>query len=116
MLYKLLRDDVWKRRASYVPWAPVDDLDGFVHLSTRTQIHETARQHFSGLDSVWLLDIAASELTPGSLRWEPSRGGVLFPHVYGDIPLGAVRRAERLPRGAQGELLFPPDLLPLSEC
>lgn len=69
--------------------APVDLADGYIHLSTETQLAETVRKHFAGQDDLW---IAAVDLIPlhDQLRWEPSRGGALFPHLYAELPLTAV--------------------------
>lgn len=69
--------------------APVDLADGYVHLSAESQLAETVLKHFAGQDDLW---IAAVDLIAvhDHLRWEPSRGGALFPHLYADLPLSAV--------------------------
>lgn len=69
--------------------APVDLADGYIHLSTEAQLVETLLKHFAGQDDLW---IATVDLTAvhQDLRWEPSRGGQLFPHVYAELPLAAV--------------------------
>ena len=67
-----------------MPRAPVDVSDGFVHLSSAAQVEETAAKHFAGQTELLLLDVDETRLVPGTLRWEPSRGGALFPHVYGE--------------------------------
>ena len=101
-LYKILDASSWARVEAHVPWAEVDEADGFVHLSARSQVRETARRHFAGKRDLVLLTIDPDRLTPGTLRWEPSRGGALFPHVYGDIPREAVTREEPLEEGPDG--------------
>jgi uncharacterized protein (DUF952 family) len=68
---------------------PIDDRDGFIHLSTAAQLRETLALHFRGQDHLVLLAVRADDVE-GTLRWEPSRGGQLFPHVYGDLPMSAV--------------------------
>jgi uncharacterized protein (DUF952 family) len=61
--------------------APVDIRDGYIHFSTREQAPETAARHFAGEDDLWLLACEADALAP-ALKWEPARGGALFPHLY----------------------------------
>ena len=77
--------------------APVDLADGYIHFSTREQVAETAAKHFAGQDDLVLLEIDADAFADDALKWEPSRGGALFPHLYGDLELSAVRWAKPLP-------------------
>jgi uncharacterized protein (DUF952 family) len=93
-LFKILAREAWAGAGEVVPWAAVDRADGFVHLSAAHQVEETAARHFANRDDLVLLEIFPDRLGPGTLRWEPSRGGELFPHVYGDIPREAVGRTE----------------------
>jgi uncharacterized protein (DUF952 family) len=94
-----------------VPWAAIDETDGFVHLSAADQVHETARRHFASQTSLVLIALESERLNEGTLRWEPSRGGALFPHVYGDVPLGAVLSVHALVGDdAPGEFSFPAEL------
>ncbi|MEJ7927625.1 DUF952 domain-containing protein [Sphingobium sp. AN641] len=86
--------------------APVDLADGYIHLSTRNQAAETAARHFAGQDGLVMLmvDLAAF----GDLiRWEPSRGGALFPHLYADLPMSAVAGKVVLRLGDDGTHQFP---------
>ena len=69
--------------------APIDLLDGYIHLSTEQQLVETLLKHFTGQDDLWIATIDLVALQD-DLRWEPSRGGQLFPHVYAALPLSAV--------------------------
>jgi uncharacterized protein (DUF952 family) len=71
--------------------SPVDRRDGFIHFSTADQLADTARKHFSGQHDLLLLAVDVEQL---ELRWEPSRGGQLFPHLYGALPLSAVLTVE----------------------
>ncbi len=71
--------------------AAIDLADGYIHLSTAAQVHETARLHFRGQQNLALLEVETAALGAG-LRYEPSRGGALFPHLYGPLPVAAVRR------------------------
>ncbi|MBC2669494.1 DUF952 domain-containing protein [Novosphingobium piscinae] len=69
--------------------APIDLADGYIHLSTAEQLVETLRKHFAGQDDLWIAAIDLDALAP-QVKWEPSRGGQLFPHVYAALPLSAV--------------------------
>ena len=69
--------------------APIDLADGYIHLSTEVQLVETLLKHFAGQDDLWIATIDLVALD-ADVRWEPSRGGQLFPHVYGALPLRAV--------------------------
>ncbi len=78
----------WRKAGSWLG-APVDLADGHVHLSAADQVAETLAKHFAGQTN---LSIAEVDLTAlgDAVRWEPSRGGALFPHVYGELPWSAV--------------------------
>ena len=84
---KILRPEEWAAlmESGETPGAPIDVQDGYVHLSTREQVAETVARHFAGATDLWLLTLDADELS--ALRWEPSRGGALFPHLYGPLRL-----------------------------
>ena len=86
--------------------AEIDLADGYIHLSTATQVAETLAKHFAGREGLVLLTIDPGRL-PEPLRWEPARGGALFPHLYADLPWSAVRRADPLPVGADGKHQLP---------
>jgi uncharacterized protein (DUF952 family) len=76
--------------------APIDIEDGYIHLSTAEQVAETAAKHFAGLSDLVLAEVDL-EVLGDTVHWEPSRGGQLFPHVYGTIPLDAVTDARAIP-------------------
>lgn len=99
VIYKIHTDAQWKasRAQGRIAWADVDRADGFVHLSAAHQVRETAEKWFAGQTDLWLVTIDVERVDAGSLRWETSRGGDAFPHVYGEIGLEAVVRADRLP-------------------
>ena len=86
--------------------APVDLADGYIHLSTADQLDETVSRHFAGQDNLHVaaVDLEALEDT---VKWEPSRGGAMFPHVYGILPLSAVIAYGPLERGADGKVSLP---------
>ncbi|UUP18084.1 DUF952 domain-containing protein [Nitratireductor thuwali] len=89
--------------------APVDIADGFIHFSTAGQVVETAKKHFSGQDDLVLVAVDPEKLGK-QLRYEPSRGGALFPHLYAPLRLDAVLWVRPLPLGAEGHEF--PDLSP----
>ncbi|MEO3776397.1 DUF952 domain-containing protein [Micromonospora sp. B11E3] len=98
MIYKLLTTAEWDaaRDAGHFAGSAVDHQDGFIHLSAAGQVVETARRHFAGVTGLTLLAVDPAALD-GRLRWEPSRGGELFPHLYGALPVAAVVEAHALP-------------------
>jgi uncharacterized protein (DUF952 family) len=102
--FKILGRDDWSVWTAAGRWAgsAVDLADGFIHLSTPEQLAETARRHYAGRDDLVLAEVALDDL-PG-LVWEPSRGGALFPHIYGALDLAAVRAARALAVTAGGEM------------
>jgi len=107
-IYKICGTSEWRaaERAGDFRGAAVDVRDGFIHFSTAAQVGETAARHFAGAADLMLVAVDAEALD-GALKWEVSRGGDLFPHLYGVLPLAAVRWARPLPLGPQGRHLFP---------
>jgi uncharacterized protein (DUF952 family) len=83
-----------------------DEADGFIHFSTATQVVSSAAKHRAGQSDLVILEVDATALGP-ALRWEPSRGGQLFPHLYGPLPAQAVLRVAPLPLGENGRHVFP---------
>jgi uncharacterized protein (DUF952 family) len=90
--------------------SPLDLRDGFIHFSTAEQVKETAAMYFAGQADLVLVAFDGSALGPG-LRYEPSRGGALFPHLYGPLDPKAALWVKPLALGADGVHAFP-DLLP----
>jgi uncharacterized protein (DUF952 family) len=88
-IYKICDAAEWRavERAGEFTGAPVDLADGYIHFSAADQVEETAAKHFAGQRDLVLVAVAADALGP-ALKWEPSRGGALFPHLYGKLPLG----------------------------
>ena len=109
LIYKICPRPLWQEaeRHGVFRGAPVDRADGYIHFSTAEQVRETAAKHFAGQLDLVLVAVEADALGP-ALKWEPSRGGALFPHLYGDLPLGHVRSVEPLPLGSDGVHQFPP--------
>ena len=79
----------------------VDRADGFIHLSAADQLAETAAKHYAGRHSLRLLEVDLAALGE-TLVWEPSRGGALFPHIYGPLPAAAVIADRGLSVSAEG--------------
>lgn len=98
MIYKILQFDEWRiaREAGTFHGSPVDAKDGFIHFSTASQLAETAARHFAGRTGLVLLWVDETRLA-APLKWEPSRGGDLFPHLYGALPVSAVTHVDDLP-------------------
>lgn len=96
-IYKLLDAGAWDaaRAAGVFTGSGVDLRDGYIHFSDGAQAQETARLHFKGRDNLVLLSVDAGRLG-AALKWEPSRGGALFPHLYGTLPVEAVSEARAL--------------------
>lgn len=107
LIYKILRRPEWDafRAAGRTDGAPVDQADGYIHFSTAAQVAETAERYFSTESNLVLVAFDAA-LLGGHLRWEPSRGGALFPHLYRALELSDVVWDKSLPLGATGHI-FP---------
>lgn len=107
-LYKVISESDWMviREADSFGGCGIDLDDGFIHLSDPTQIRGTVERYFAGRQDLVLLAVQAS-LLGESLRYEPSRDGILFPHVYGSIPMAAITSVDALPTGADGKHQFP---------
>lgn len=108
LIYKICSEALWREaeRVGVFAGAAIDLEDGYIHFSTAAQAPETAARHFAGQGDLVLVAIAAEALGD-SLRWEPSRGGDLFPHLYGALRLDAVRWVRPLPLGPDGRHVFP---------
>lgn len=86
--------------------APIDLADGYIHLSTAEQVTETVNKHFAGQTGLFVAAVDLAALGD-AVKWEPSRGGQLFPHVYAALPLSAVTAHGPLARGSDGAVLLP---------
>lgn len=102
MIYKICSRDEWNKamEAGEYRGAPIDLEDGFIHFSTETQMKETAAKHFSGQRNLILVGFDEA-IFGSSLRWEPSRGGALFPHLYDTIDSSVAHRVYDLPWNEQ---------------
>lgn len=107
-IYKICPAPLWRQAeaAGVFAGAPVDLADGFIHFSTAPQVRETAARHFAGQQDLLLVAVDAARLGD-RLKYEVSRGGALFPHLYGPLDLAAVRWVKPLPIGETGGHSFP---------
>ncbi len=107
-IYKITPETLWRAAEAEGRFtgAPVDLADGFIHFSTRDQATETAKRHFAGQTGLLLIAVDAGQLGE-KLVFEPSRGGALFPHLYGPMALSAVKWVKPLPLGPDGAHEFP---------
>ena len=96
LIYKICSADLWHQaeKEGVFRGAEIDLTDGFIHFSTAGQVQETAEKHFAGQPGLVLVCVATNAL---DLVWEPSRGGALFPHLYGVLDLANVRWVRPLP-------------------
>jgi uncharacterized protein (DUF952 family) len=108
LIYKICPRVLWREaeRDGVFRGAPVDRADGYIHFSTAEQMQETAAKHFAGERDLLLIAVDATALG-AALRWEPSRGGALFPHLYGELACNIVRWVKPLPLGPDGRHQFP---------
>lgn len=107
LIYKITSSELWHEanvQGTFVG-APVDLADGYIHFSTADQVRETAEKHFAGQDDLLLVAVDPAKLG-GALRYELSRGGALFPHLYAPLPMTAVIWVKPLPR-ANGAFVLP---------
>ena len=86
--------------------SPLDLADGFIHFSTTAQVPETAAKHFVGQSDLLLVAVATG-LLGDALKWEPSRGGDMFPHLYASLPVELALWVAPLPMGSDGNHVFP---------
>jgi uncharacterized protein (DUF952 family) len=103
LIYKVLRPAEWAelQRVGHSPGAPADRADGFVHFSTAPQLPGTLARHFAGERGLVLAAVDAAALGT-ALRWEPSRGGDLFPHLYRDLAVADILWSRPLADGPAG--------------
>jgi uncharacterized protein (DUF952 family) len=110
-VYNIVAADLWQAAedSGVFSGAGIDLNDGFIHLSTGAQARRTAQLYFAGQGSLMLVAIDEASLGD-ALKYEPSRDGDLFPHLYGSLPLTAVLSVRPLPLGADGHHIFPDDV------
>lgn len=111
LILKIMSADDWSaaRRTGKVAPADVDRRDGYIHLSTEDQVLETARLHFAGRNDLVAIAFDAKDFG-AALKWEASRGGALFPHLYADLETARAVRARRLVAAGEGAFKFGGDV------
>lgn len=109
LIYKIATRDQWSKAETdgVFHGAPVDLADGYIHFSTADQAPDTAAKHFAGQDDLLLVAVS-TEALGNALKYEVSRGGALFPHLYAPLNLGHVAWVRPLPLGDDGAHVFPP--------
>ena len=102
-IYKICSASAWREAERQgVYRGSADDIrDGFIHFSLPSQVAETARKHFFGQTGLFLIEVDADALGD-ALRWESSRDDELFPHLYGELDLGAVTNVLDMPARSDG--------------
>jgi uncharacterized protein (DUF952 family) len=108
-IYKIVAKNAWTEAQAMGAFkgTPIDLIDGYIHFSTAAQAPQTAALHFKGQNDLLLVAVATAGLG-SALKWEYSRGGALFPHLYADLAFDSVSRVDALPLGADGVHKFPP--------
>ena len=108
-IYKICPESHWRAAETdgVFRGAAVDLADGYIHFSTAEQAAETAAKHFAGQTDLVLVQVDSARLGD-HLKWEKSRGGALFPHLYGELFVSAVTKVEPLPLDGDGVHIFPP--------
>lgn len=108
LIYKICPAPLWRdaEEAGVFKGASVDLADGYIHFSTAEQARETAAKHFAGQDDLQLIAFDAQKLG-AELKWEPSRGGALFPHLYRELKPTEAEWVAPLRRDANGAHVFP---------
>jgi uncharacterized protein (DUF952 family) len=107
-IYKICTRRAWEEAeaAGRFAGSPADSRDGFIHFSSAAQLPGTAAKHFAGLSDLLLVAVDGAALGD-ALKWEPSRAGELFPHLYAALPLSAVSWARPLADEIDGRRVFP---------
>ncbi|PVB63199.1 DUF952 domain-containing protein [Labrenzia sp. 011] len=108
LIFKIVPRLLWQEavNAGVFAGAPVDLADGFIHFSTADQVRETAGKHFAAQSDLLLAAFDATSFGD-RLKWEPSRGGALFPHLYDQLDPASVVWVKDLPLAADGGHVFP---------
>lgn len=106
-IFKILPASLWAQalQTGWFSGSPVDLADGYIHFSTAAQLRETAAKHFAGQSDLLVVAIDTRAIA-GALKWEPSRGGALFPHLYAPLPVSAAIWARPLPLAGNGRHIF----------
>jgi uncharacterized protein (DUF952 family) len=112
VVYKITPRAAWvrARELGQLAASPDDARDGYIHLSRAHQLKGTLARHFAQQPDLVLLAVRVQRLPEGALRWEPSRGGELFPHLHGPLGVAQVEQVFELPLDAREEHVLPEGL------
>lgn len=108
VIFKIVPKAMWQdaETAGVFKGAPVDLADGFIHFSSAEQVRETAAKHFAGQTDLYIAAFETASFGE-ALKWEPSRGGALFPHLYEDLDPASALWVKELPLDSDGAHVFP---------
>ena len=108
LIFKVVSASEWARASEHGEFqgAAIDLTDGYIHFSTAQQLRETVEKHFAGQTDLLLVGVDADKLGE-NLKWEPSRGGDLFPHLYAPLSMECVVMSAEMPIGKDGKHLIP---------
>ncbi|WP_299479751.1 DUF952 domain-containing protein [uncultured Roseibium sp.] len=108
LIFKIVPKSMWQQavEAGVFAGAPIDLTDGFIHFSTAEQVRETASKHFNGQHDLLLAAFEAESFSE-NLKWEPSRGDALFPHLYATLDPATALWVKELPVSSEGGHVFP---------
>jgi uncharacterized protein (DUF952 family) len=109
LIYKICPATIWNQAKirGIFEGSGIDLIDGYIHFSTAEQVAQTAARHFTGQRDLVLVTVDATHL---SITWEPARGGHLFPHLYGTLPMIAIIRVIGIPVDANNQHVFPGEI------
>jgi len=108
LIYKVVSAQEWSVATEQGKFlgAAIDLTDGYIHFSTAQQLRETVEKHFAGQSDLLLVSVDADSLGD-DLKWEPSRGGALFPHLYAPLSIKSVVMSTEMPLGEDGRHIIP---------
>lgn len=109
LIFKIVPKALWQSAedTGVFTGAPVDLQDGFIHFSSAETVKETAAKHFAGQEDLLLVAVDPQDFSEEQLKWEVSRGGALFPHLYGHLPVSLAKWIKPLPLNSNGQHQFP---------
>lgn len=109
LIFKIAPKALWQtaEETGIFAGAPIDLADGYIHFSSLETVKETAALYFSGQTDLLLIAVDPNDFPTEQMKWEASRGGALFPHLYGEFPVSKAQWVKPLPLDAEGNHQFP---------
>jgi len=109
LIFKIAPKALWQEAeaAGIFAGAPIDLADGYIHFSSAETVKETAALYFAGQTDLLLIAVESEDFPEAEMKWEASRGGTLFPHLYGEFPVSKAKWVKPLPLDAEGNHEFP---------